>query len=308
MTAAPTRAWLPALLVSAIAWGSSFLFIALALRAFSPAQVGMGRLVVGATVLAIVCAVRRDWPRFTRKQLGYLAVAALCMSGAPFILFPLAQQHVTSILASLLNAATPLWTALFVAMLIPTEKASRAQLVGLGVGAAGIAVLLGAWRVTEFPVWGATLILLATAFYGIGGAFSRRYLANSANSSVALVTAQIAISVPMLAPFALADGAPAPGAFSWTSPALWGLIGLGVFGTSFAYVAFWQVVRTAGATTASAVTYISPVIAVILGIAVLGEHLHWYEPVGAAIVLLGVWLAGRKRKPKAMEVLAASEA
>lgn len=300
MSAAPLRAWLPALLVSAVAWGSSFLFISLALRAFSPAQVGFGRLVVGATVLIIVCAIRGDWPRFTKRQMLYLVVAAFCMSGAPFVLFPLAQQHVTSILASLLNAATPLWTAVFVAILIPMEKATRAQWFGLGVGAVGIAVLLGAWRVTDFPLLGAALILAATAFYGIGGAFSRRFLASSKNSSVAMVAAQISISVPMLAPFAFADGAPAAGTFAWDSTAMWGLIGLGVFGTSFAYVAFWQVVRTAGATTASAVTYISPVVAVFLGILVLGEHLHWYEPVGAVIVLLGVWLSQRHPKaPKA---------
>lgn len=287
---------MPALLVAAVAWGSSFLFIALALREFAPAQVGLGRLVVGAVVLIFVCAVRRDWPRLSRKQVGTLALVALCMSGAPFVLFPLAQQHVTSILASLLNAATPLWTAIFVALLIPTERATRMQVVGLGIGTVGIAVLLGAWRVDDFPLLGAVLVLLATAFYGIGGASSRRFLAHTPNSSVTLVTAQIVISIPWLLPFALAEDAPAASAFAWDSTAMWGLIALGVFGTSFAYVAFWKVVKVAGATTASAVTYISPVIAVVLGVVVLGEHLHWYEPVGATIVLLGVWLASRRRK------------
>ena len=89
----------------------------------------------------------RHRPRFTWRELGSVALVALGLSVVPFILIPLAELHITSILASLLNATTPLWTALFVALLIPTEKATRLQIVGLLIGAFGIAVLLGAWNV-----------------------------------------------------------------------------------------------------------------------------------------------------------------
>lgn len=291
--AAPMRAWMPMLLVAAVGWGSSFLFIKMGLTAFTPAQVGFARLVVGALVLAGIVAFNRSWPRFGWRQIGAIAVVAVGMSGVPMVLIPMAEQQITSILASLLNATTPLWTALFVALLIPTERSNRAQMLGLGIGAAGIAVLVGAWRVDDFPLKGVVFMLVATAFYGIGGTLSRMLLKRVSAAPEALSFYQVALSALMLAPVALMSGAPEPGAFSLSRQALWGLIGLGVFGTSFAYVLFWRVAKLAGATTASSVTYIVPVVATALGIVVLGETLHWYEPLGAAIVLGGVWIAGR---------------
>lgn len=297
-TSAPMRAWLPPLALASLMWGSSFLFIKMGLRAFTPAQVGLGRLVVGTVVLVIMVAIARSWPRLTRKQLGAFVVVGAAMSGAPMVLIPMAEQHITSILASLLNATTPLWTAFFVALLIPHERTTRAQLIGLLVGAAGIAVLVGAWDVHEFSLAGTVLMLVATAFYGVGGVMSRMMLARVSAGPEALSMVQVGLSVLLVAPFAFLSGSPEPGAFALGSAALWGIVALGVLGTSFAYVLFWRVVKMAGATTAASVTYLAPVVATILGIAVLGERLHWYEPVGAVIVLTGVWLAGRTRKPQ----------
>lgn len=294
----PLRSWLPYFLGVSAAWGSSFLFIEVALRAFAPAQVGLGRLMFGSVVLiAMVIALRR-LPRLTWRSVGAIAIVGAFMSGIPLILIPLAQQHVTSILASLLNATTPLWTALFVALLIPTERVSRLQLIGLVLGALGIAVLLGAWRVGDFPAVGAGLMLAATACYGIGSTLSRVLLNRVQESPVVLSATQISLSVLIVAPFALAAPAPEPGAIALDSWPLWSVIALGVTGTSFAYVWFWKIVKAAGATTAASVTYAVPVVATALGVLVLGETLHWYEPVGAAIVLTGVWLAQRRPKPR----------
>lgn len=293
---APMRAWLPPLVVASFMWGSSFLFIKVGLEAFTPAQVGLGRLVVGTAVLVAMVAIARSWPRLTGRQVAAFAVVGAAMSGAPMVLIPMAEQHITSILASLLNATTPLWTAFFVALLIPHERTTRAQLVGLLVGAAGIAVLVGAWDVHEFSLKGTVLMLVATAFYGIGGVMSRMMLARVTAGPEALSMVQVGLSVVLVAPFALLSGSPEPGAFSLSSEAMWAIVALGVLGTSFAYVLFWRVVKMAGATTAASVTYLSPVVATVLGIAVLGETLHWYEPVGAVIVLVGVWLAGRTRR------------
>ncbi|WP_159450118.1 DMT family transporter [Demequina sp. NBRC 110056] len=294
----PLRAWLPYFLGVSLAWGSSFLFIAVALREFAPAQVGLGRLLFGAVVLIAMVAALRRLPRLTWRAVVSLGVVGAFMSGIPLILIPLAQQHLTSILASLLNATTPLWTALFVALLIPSERVSRLQLVGLVLGAAGIAVLLGAWNVADFPAVGAGLMLAATACYGIGSTLSRVLLNRVHESPVVLSATQISLSVLIVAPFALAAPAPEAGAIALDSVSLWAIIALGVTGTSFAYVWFWKIVKAAGATTATSVTYVVPVVATVLGVVVLGERLHWYEPVGAAIVLTGVWLAQRKPKPR----------
>jgi len=294
----PLRAWLPYFLGVSLAWGSSFLFIEVALRGFAPAQVALGRLVFGAVVLIGLVLAMRRLPRLTWRAVVSIGVVGVVLSGIPLILIPLAQQHLTSILASLLNATTPLWTALFVALLIPTERVSRAQLIGLVLGAVGIAVLLGAWRVDDLPLLGAALMLGATACYGIGSTLSRVLLSRVQQSPVVLSATQISLSILVVAPFALAAPAPDAGAIALDSVSLWALLALGVTGTSFAYVWFWKIVKAAGATTAASVTYAVPVVATVLGVVVLGETLHWYEPVGAAIVLTGVWLAQRRPKPR----------
>ncbi|GIG53936.1 DMT family transporter [Demequina activiva] len=294
----PLRAWLPYFLGVSAAWGSSFLFIEVALRSFAPAQVALGRLLFGAAVLMAMVLAMRRLPRLTWRSVLALGLVGAFLSGIPLILIPLAQQHITSILASLLNATTPLWTALFVALLIPTERVSRAQLVGLVLGAFGIAILVGAWQVDDFPALGVAFMLGATACYGIGSTLSRVLLNRVQESPVVLSATQISLSVLIVAPFALGAPAPGDGAVALDSWSMWALIALGVTGTSFAYVWFWKIVRTAGATTAASVTYVVPVVATVLGVLVLGEKLHWYEPVGAAVVLTGVWLAQRKPRPR----------
>jgi drug/metabolite transporter (DMT)-like permease len=295
---AAARGWVPAFIVCAVSWGSSFLFIHVALESFTPAEVGFCRVFVGAIVLGGMLLVMRHRPHFTWRQWGSVALVALGLSVVPFVLIPIAQQHITSILASLLNATTPLWTALFVAVLIPHEKASRVQVLGLVIGAFGIAVLLGAWNVNELPLLGAVLMLAATACYGIGSTISRVLLSSIKETPTGLSGAQMVASSIMLAPVAFISAPEHREPVQ--SQAVWALLALGFFGTSFAYALFYQVVRKAGATTAASVTYVVPIIATFLGIVVLKETLSWYEPVGAAIVLAGVWLA--QRKPKVVQV------
>lgn len=289
---ASTKSWLPAFIICAVAWGSSFLFIHVALESFTATQVAFGRVLVGAVVLIGMLVVMRKLPRFTLRELGSVALVALGLSVVPFILIPMAQQHITSILASLVNATTPLWTAFFVALLIPHERATRVQVLGLLIGAFGIAVLLGAWNVDGFPALGAALMLGATACYGIGGTLSRMLLGRISQGPTALSAVQMTISAIVLLPFA-AVAVPDTG-LEVSAASAWALFALGVLGTSFSYVLFYQVVQKAGATTAASVTYVVPIIATALGILVLHEEMLWYEPVGAVIVLVGVWLAQRK--------------
>lgn len=297
---APLTAWLPNLLISAVFWGTSFFFIKVALEAFTPAQIGLGRLFVGGAVLWAIVWMTRQSARFTRRDLFALLVVGAGLSGFAFILIPMAEQHITSVLAGLLNASTPLWTALFVGLLVPHERSSGAQWFGLFIGALGIAVLLGAWEVDSFPLMGAALMLAATACYGIGAALSRVLLKRINQPTTSIAAAQISLSSLVVLPFVIAGPPVASGALALDSNAMWGLVALGVLGTGFAYIFFWRVISVAGATNASMVTYIVPIISTLLGVVILREHLHWYEPVGALVVLAGVWLAQRRPKaPKA---------
>ncbi len=301
MTRAGFRAvaggWRASYVVLAVLWGCSFLFIATALRSFAPTQVAFGRIAVGLVLLLALLALRREWPRLRAGWVADLAVVAAAMTAVPFVLFALAEQRVSSVLAGLVNATTPLFTAVFVGLLVPQERPDRVQVSGLVLGFAGIAVLLGAWDPEAIDVVGGLMLLGATLCYGIGNAWSRRRLTGNGLSPVALPAVQLALGGLMLAPFALS--APVP---STVEPAAAGaLLALGLGGTGAAYVLYWRVLERAGATVTASVTYVIPLVSTTLGVVVLHETLHWYEPVGGAVVLAGVgltqWGVTRRRRP-----------
>ncbi len=294
---ADLRAWLPAYIFAVLCWGSSFYFIELAIADFPPAYVAFGRVSVGAALLVVTALLTRQRIALTWRKIGGIAAMSVGMSTFALVLFPLAQQELTSIVASLVNAGTPLWTAFFVALLIPSERANAIQIAGLLVGAVGIFVLVGGWRVDEIPVVATLMVVGATMLYGIGSTIQRRFVVPlvKQDSALALVATQLTISAGILAPLLLFSPTPAPGAFGWDSSSMWGLIGLGVLGTSFVYVAFSIVVRNVGATIATSVTFLAPVVATTLGVLLLGESVYWYEVIGALLVIGGVWLAQRKR-------------
>lgn len=295
MTRAATRGWLGPYLVLVLLWWCSFLFIAIALRSFAPTQVAFGRILIGFSLLVVILVVRRERVRISRARLVDLMIVGAVMTAGPFVLFALAEQRVSSVLAGLVNATTPLFTAMFVAILIPHERPDRVQLVGIGVGFAGIAVLLGVWNSGAFDVLGALMLVGATLCYGFGNAWSRRRLTGIGLSPVTLPAVQLAVGTVLLAPFALSSPLVAPVA---VGPAL-ALAALGLGGTGLAFLLYWRVMEVAGATVTASVTYVIPLVSTTLGVLVLHEHLHWYEPVGGVVVLAGValtqWGAARRR-------------
>jgi drug/metabolite transporter (DMT)-like permease len=292
------RAWLPAYTALVLIWGLSFLFNSLALRAFTPVQLTWGRVLLGGATLGLVLLASRSRPAVARRDLGDLVVLAVTLSAAPFLLIALAQERITSILAGMLNATTPLWAMLFVALLVPAERPGRRQVAGVLVGLVGIGVLLGAWRIDAVDWVGTAAMLGATACYGFGSAWSRLRLTSTGLSGTALSAVQLSLAALLLTPLMLA-GAPWPtpsAALPWPVVAV---LMLGVFGAGLAYVLFWRVIRSAGALVATTVTYVIPLVSTAAGVLVLGEPLVWHEPVGAVVVLAGVALtqapdAGRR--------------
>ncbi len=289
--------WVASYVLLAILWGCSFLFIATALQSFAPIQVAGGRIGIGLVLLLLLLAVRRERLRVRRGLLRDFAIVGAAMTAVPFVLFALAEQRVSSLLAGLVNATTPLFTAVFVGLLVPQERPDRVQVGGLVLGFAGIAVLLGAWDPQALDLVGGLMLLGATLCYGIGNAWSRRHLTGSGLSPVALPAVQLTLGGLMLAPFVLASPLPAtvePGAAG-------ALLALGLGGTGAAYVLYWRVLEKAGATVTASVTYVIPLVSTTLGVVVLHETLHWYEPVGGVVVLAGValtqWGVARRRRP-----------
>jgi len=281
--------WLASYLLLGVLWGSSFLFIHEGLTILPPIGVVFWRLLAGAIVLAVIVRVRGI--KITRNPRHWLLIGfgGLFMNSIPFTLFAYGQQHVTSILASIINATTPIMTLLALLTLFRSEKLRPHVIWGLLVGAAGVMVVLAVWQGfgENDPV--AVLCLLgATVCYGIGGPFIVRYVSplKLPNEQTAFV--QMSIAAIAVAPFYLS------GPLMTAPPSLApvaSVLALGALGSGFAYVLFYSVINQAGSAIANSVTYITPLVAVLLGVLLLGEPVYWYEPVGAAVVVLGALIS-----------------
>jgi drug/metabolite transporter (DMT)-like permease len=274
----------------ALVWGSSFFFIKVGLAGLSPGQVAWARLVFGALALAvIVLARRRPLPR-ELVVWGHLAVVGTLMCVVPFLLFSWAEQHISSGLASIFNATTPLLTMLISAVALKAEKITRAGATGLVLGFAGVLVIVGVWHGISLGtnLTAQLACLGATTCYGLSFVYLRRFLAPRGLDTPTLAFGQVGIgAVLMLALTPVLASSPVHA--SW--PVVLSMLALGVLGTGVAYVWNTNIVTAWGASNAVTVTYLTPVVGVVLGVAILDEPLSWNQPVGAVLVIAGILAA-----------------
>ena len=283
--------WRLQFVLLATIWGSSFLCIKVLGEDWAPLHVALGRVSLGALFLVGVLVVRRDALPRGRVVWGHLAVVGLLMNALPFTLFAYGETKISSVLAGLWNATTPLMTLLVVLVLMREERPDRRRLAGLAGGFAGVTLLLGPWKgLGGDQLLGHVACLAAAACYGMGLPDTRRHLSGRPEGGVSLAAAQLLCATAMLAVLAPLAGAPttALGADAVVSLAVLGILGSGV-----AYVLTHAIIRAAGPTTFSTVTYLIPVVSTALGVAVLSEPLGWNEPAGAAIVLFAMWWSSR---------------
>jgi drug/metabolite transporter (DMT)-like permease len=276
--------------LTGLIWGSSFLFMKVALTGMQPAQVAEGRLLLGAATLAIFMLVRRDRLPRTARVWMHMAVVAVTFCVLPYLLFAWAQQHVTSGLASIYNATTPIMTAVMAWAVFRVEKLNAAQIAGIALGIAGVLVIVGPWQGLDWDqsLLAQAAILGATACYGFSLAYMRRFLADSGLSALGFAFTYIALAAVIM--LALTP-AIALSPIAWDPWIVGAMLLLGCLGTGVAYIWNQNALRAWGPTRASTVTYITPVVGVALGILVLGETLSWNEPVGALLVFAGILLA-----------------
>ncbi len=280
-------------LAMGVIWGGSFLFIKVALEGVSFGQVAWARIVLGASVLVVVFVVSRSkLPRDPILWVHFLVLAVTnCV--APYLLFSWAEQYVSSSLASIYNAVTPLTTALLATLAFRVEKLAGVQVIGLGVGILGVLVIIAPWQVGALAgsLEGQLACLAAVVFYGIAYGYTRRFVAPRGLPGLTLATLNIGVAgLIMLALTPIVAWHP-------VDLDIWvvgSLVLLGALGTGFAYVWHFEVLQAWGATRASTVTYVTPVVGVVLGVAILGERLSWNEPLGALLVLAGILLTQRR--------------
>lgn len=254
----------------------------------APVHVALLRCLFGSLTLLAILTWTRD--RLPRGEIWrHLVVIALLSNTVPFVLFAYGETEVSSLLAGIINATTPLLTLVFSLALLPDERPTARRVGGIAVGFAGVVVVLAPWQgLGTGSLLGAAACLAAAACYGMAFPYLRRHLTGRPETGVAISAAQVGIGAVMLAPFSLLAALPAdaPGVEVWLS-----ILALGCLGTGVAYVLMFNIVQQRGAQTGSMITYIVPVFAVLLGVLVLGEDIGWHEPVGGAIILAGVALS-----------------
>lgn len=265
-------------------WGLSFLFIKIGVQAFAPLQVAFGRVLAGTVTLLVILFARRARLPSGWRTWGHLAAAAVLLNSAPFALFAYGEQHVSSVLAGIWNATTPLFTLPVAALMIAGERPTLTRLGGLVSGFLGVLTVLGIWRgLGGADLRGDLMCMAAAACYGLGFPYARRFLSGQAEPLI-LATGQLAcatIELAVLTPFLTLAPAGLP-----IRPVICVLL-LGTVGTGIAYLLNYSIVRDAGATVASTVTYVIPVFSTLAGVLVLNEPLAWNEPVGALLILAG---------------------
>jgi drug/metabolite transporter (DMT)-like permease len=279
-------AWQIQFIALAATWGASFLFIKVLDKHWPALWVAFGRVALGAAAVVLLVLLRRERLPARGRVWLHCAVAAVLFNAVPWTLFAYGEQHTSSIVAGLWNATTPLWVLIVSLSAFGDDRPSPARVVGLMVGFAGVALLLGPWRgFGGGQIVGNLCCAGAALCYGFGFPYTRRFLAGRAESGVVLSAAQLLCATAMLA--VVTPLARAPTA-NIGLDGLGSLVALGAFGSGVAFAMNYAIVRAKGAGTASLVTYVIPVFATVLGVVVLGEPLHWNQPVGTVVLLAGV--------------------
>ncbi|KOV80643.1 multidrug transporter [Nocardia sp. NRRL S-836] len=278
--------------VLALLWGSSFLWMKLALGSLAPLQISLVRTFFGALVLvAVLASARMTLPR-DKRIWGHMTFVALFGSAVPFTLFAIGGQTVDSGVSGVLNSTTPLF-ALAIGLLLGTERINDlVRMLGLGLGFAGVLLIFAPWQqANSIASWGAVLCLVGAASYAIGYSYAGRYLVNTGASSTQLAAMQLTTAMGMLV-LAMPFGGLQPLHLHWVGVAA--VIVLGVAGTGVAFILNYRVIADEGATTATTVGYLLPVVSVLLGAIFLGEQLNARVVIGMVVVLMGVALTRRR--------------
>jgi len=288
--------WIVLYVALGIVWGCSFIFIKLGLEFLTPFGVAFVRCALGAATLLAWARYKKIALPKSRKIWLHLWVVSLLLNVIPGVFFALAETEVTSILAGIINAVTPLMTLLAIALVTRDEKPKFYQVLGILIGFIGVLTVLGAWKgLGENPLWAIFVLLAAVTCYGFSFPYSRRFILPHKIQPESMAAAQVTTGAFTLLPFFLYDGISQT---AYLPGPVFAMIALGILGSGFAYIWNFKIMTIAGSAIASSVTYLTPVVAVIVGVIFLKERLFWYEPVGALIVLLAVAIGQNRIKLK----------
>ena len=283
------------LLILSVIWGGSFFFIEVALETVQPFTLVLIRVALAAAFLWAFLLAKRQKLAIPPGALLAFLILALLNNVIPFILFAWAQQEISGGLGSILNATTPIWGVVVAHLFTADERATPAKVAGVLLGFGGVAVMIGADLLGQIgsDVVAQLECVAATLCYALAGVYARRFRAMGV-PPVAVATGQLTAATLVMAPLVLLFEPPwlasAPSLEAWAA-----LAALALVCTSFAYILYFKLLASAGATNSLLVTFLIPVTAILLGVLILGEHLEPLKVAGTAIVVVsGLYVAWRE--------------
>ncbi len=285
-TSMGTREW-AMLVVLSILWGGSFFFVGVAVVDLPPLTIVTLRVGLAAMVLwGIVLVMGLRPPKSPGIWFAFFGMGLL-NNVFPFVLIVWGQTQIASGLASILNAATPLFTVVVAGLLLPDERATVLKLFGVAVGFLGVVVMIGVSALGETHSTLAQVAVLAAALsYAFAGVYGRRFKAMAVNPIVT-AAGQVTASTLILFPIALYIDGPvdlsAPSQGTWLA-----ISALAVLSTAVAYVLYFKILESSGATNLLLVTLLIPVLAILLGSIFLNEALQLVHFVGMALIIVGL--------------------
>lgn len=279
-------------------WGSSFLWIKIALNGLSPVQITLVRIFLGAAVIVGLALLTRTSLPSGWREWARVIPPAIFGSALPFTLFAIGERSVDSGVAGVLNATTPLWALLLTLVVGAERHVGWIRTVGLLVGFGGTLLIFAPWHAEGLASWGALACLLAAISYAISYTYIGRFLLGRM-SSVTLSAAQLTGGVVLIAAIS-----PVTGGLDHVHLGVGPLVAvtiLGVFGTGIAQVLNNRLLADEGVMTASSVGYLLPVVSVLLGALFLHEELNLRILIGMVVVLAGVALSRKRRSTPTAE-------
>lgn len=285
------REWLMLISLSVL-WGGSFFFVEVAVTALPPLTIVALRVGIAAVTLwTIAMLMGLKFPTDLRLWAAFLTMGLL-NNIIPFSLIVWGQTHISSGLASVLNATTPLFGVIVTGLLLADERVSGIKLTGIAIGFLGVLVMIGMPSVdiaAQASILAQVAILVAALSYAFASVFGRRFKATGLHPII-IAAGQVTGSTVILAPIVLfVDGLPvvfgplSPSYLVWMS-----ILALAIFSTALAYVLYFKILSSSGATNILLVTLLVPVSAILFGTLLLSETLGWNQVAGMALIACGL--------------------
>jgi drug/metabolite transporter (DMT)-like permease len=298
MSSAPQNTFLELglLVLLSFLWGMSFTLIEVAILTIPPATIVFARLVIGACLLLLLAAwMKLPFPRSPARW-GELLIQGVLQSALPFTLITWGQKYIDSGLAGLLNTTPPLFVFLIGFFFLRDRTASAAKLVGILLGLAGVAVVLGpaAFSGETNSILGQLAITGASISYAVAALYAKRF---SDQSPVLVAAFSMTFAAMFMAPVSLLFDAPFT--LSPSSASVAATLYLGIFSTAIAMVIYFRLVRTLGPLSVTTGSYMRAGFSVVLGVIILGETLSPNLLLGMAMIFASVAIVtGHLKLPK----------